>query len=211
VVETVHTGEHQTLEEIPEVHALDRLEAGYDLEEVSHEYALLRGFILRLYEAHAETVEAGELGVMPREVRRFNQTFDVAVRAAVSCYARTRERTLVALDRLSAAAVWPSIIRSARHSWKKSECADGSRCASRSNAPPRWGHDPPLPGAHGREGRPLQEPPGWSVRTPRQHACLHQGAQLPLGQEAARGTFTLELWNQEGCARGEFFDGVMFP
>ncbi len=105
VVETVHTDEHQTLEEIPEVHALDRLEAGYDLEEVSHEYALLRGCILRLYEAHAETVGAGDLGGTLREVRRFNQTFDVAVRAAVSCYARTRERTLVALDRLSEAAL----------------------------------------------------------------------------------------------------------
>ncbi|WPB82533.1 ATP-binding protein [Archangium violaceum] len=103
--ETVHTAECQTLAEVPEVHALERLEAGYDLEEVAHEYALLRACILRLYEAHAEKVGTGELAVALREVRRFNQTFDEAVSTAVSRYARTRERTLVALERISQAAL----------------------------------------------------------------------------------------------------------
>ncbi|HEX8819308.1 MAG TPA: GAF domain-containing protein [Archangium sp.] len=105
VVETVHTGEHQTLESFPEVHALERLEVGYDLEDVSHEYAVLRECVLRLYEAHAEQVGVGPLSLMLREVRRFNQTFDEALSTAVSCYARTRERTLMALDRLSEAAL----------------------------------------------------------------------------------------------------------
>jgi PAS domain S-box-containing protein len=102
VVETVHTGEHRTLEEFPEVHALDRLDAGFDLEHVANEYALLRACILRLYSEH---VGERNTGVLVREMLRFNQTFDVAVSTAVARYARTRERTLVALDRLSEAAL----------------------------------------------------------------------------------------------------------
>jgi signal transduction histidine kinase len=102
VVETVHTGEHRTLEEIPEVHALDRLDAGFDLEEVANEYALLRACILRLY---SEYVGERNTGLLVREILLFNQTFDTAVVTAVARYARTRERTLVALDRLSEAAL----------------------------------------------------------------------------------------------------------
>jgi PAS domain S-box-containing protein len=102
VVETVHTGEHRTLEEVPEVHALDRLDAGFDLEQVANEYALLRACILRLYGEH---VGERNTGVLVREMLRFNQTFDAAVSTAVARYARTRERTLVALDRLSEAAL----------------------------------------------------------------------------------------------------------
>jgi PAS domain S-box-containing protein len=102
VVETVHTGEHRTLEEFPEVHALDRLDAGFDLEQVANEYALLRTCILRLYGEH---VGERNTGVLVREMLRFNQTFDAAVSTAVARYARTRERTLVALDRLSEAAL----------------------------------------------------------------------------------------------------------
>jgi PAS domain S-box-containing protein len=102
VVETVHTGEHRTLEDIPEVHALERLDAGFDLEQVASEYSLLRACILRLY---SEYVGNRNTGVLIREMLRFNQTFDVAVVTAVARYARTRERTLVALDRLSKAAL----------------------------------------------------------------------------------------------------------
>ncbi len=102
VVETVHTGEHWTLEDLPEIHALDRLDAGFDLEQVANEYALLRACILRLY---SEYVGERNTGLLVREMLRFNQTFDTAVVTAVARYARTRERTLVALDRLSAAAL----------------------------------------------------------------------------------------------------------
>ncbi|OJT20622.1 hypothetical protein BO221_32075 [Archangium sp. Cb G35] len=102
VVETVHTGEHDTLEEYPEEHALDRLDAGFDLEQVAREYALLRTCILRLYDEH---VGERNTGVLVREVLRFNQAFDTAVITAVTRYARARERTLVALDRLSEVAL----------------------------------------------------------------------------------------------------------
>ncbi|WNG62774.1 GAF domain-containing protein [Archangium gephyra] len=105
MVETVHTGQHETLAGVPEVHALDRLEVGYDLDEVAHEYALLRACILRLYEAHAKDVGTDNLAVTLAEVRRFNETFDEAVSTAVSRYAQTRARTLVALDRISQAAL----------------------------------------------------------------------------------------------------------
>jgi PAS domain S-box-containing protein len=102
VVETVHTGEYRTLEELPEVHALDRLDAGFDLQQVASEYALLRACILRLY---SEYVGERNSGALAREMLRFNQTFDDAVVTAVARYAHTRERTLVALDRLSETAL----------------------------------------------------------------------------------------------------------
>jgi uncharacterized protein (TIGR02268 family) len=35
--------------------------------------------------------------------------------------------------------------------------------------------------------------------------------EVEAPEEAARGTFTLKLWNQEGRAREVFFDGVTFP
>ena len=35
--------------------------------------------------------------------------------------------------------------------------------------------------------------------------------EVECTEEAARGTFTLKLWSQEGGARGELFDGVTFP
>ena len=105
VVETVRTGGHESLEELPEVHALERLDSGFDLDEVAGEYALLRGCILQLYAEHIESAGAPSLALAMQEVVRFNRTFDEAVAAAVSRYARARERTLVALDRISEAAL----------------------------------------------------------------------------------------------------------
>ncbi|WP_073559195.1 ATP-binding protein [Archangium sp. Cb G35] len=105
VVETVRTGGDESLEGLPEVHALERLDSGFDLDEVAGEYALLRGCILQLYAQHVEAAGAGSLSVAMQEVVRFNRTFDEAVAAAVSRYARARERTLVALDRISEAAL----------------------------------------------------------------------------------------------------------
>jgi PAS domain S-box-containing protein len=102
LVEAVHTGEHLTLEELPELHALHRLDAGVDLEQVAREYALLRACILRLYSEDVGPRSSVELA---REMARFNQAFDTAIVTAVARYARTRERTLVALDRLSEAAL----------------------------------------------------------------------------------------------------------
>ncbi|HEX8434119.1 ATP-binding protein [Archangium sp.] len=105
VVETSHSGGARTLEDVPEVHALERLDSGFDLDEVAEEYALLRTCILQRYGEHLEVSGATSLAVAMGEVVRFNRTFDEAVGAAVSRYARARERTLVALDRISEAAL----------------------------------------------------------------------------------------------------------
>ncbi|AKJ06718.1 PAS domain S-box-containing protein [Archangium gephyra] len=106
VVETVRTGGgDESLEGLPEVHALERLDSGFDLDDVAGEYALLRGCILQLYAEHVEEAGAASLAVAMQEVVRFNRTFDEAVAAAVSRYARARERTLVALDRISEASL----------------------------------------------------------------------------------------------------------
>ena len=105
VVDTVHTGGHSSLDLMPEVHALERLDSGYDLDEVAEEYALLRACILQRYGEYVEERGDSSMAVAMREVVSFNRTFDDAVSAAVSRYTRARERTLVALDRISEAAL----------------------------------------------------------------------------------------------------------
>jgi PAS domain S-box-containing protein len=105
VVESTQMGEHPTLEALPEVHALERLDSGYDLEAVAEEYALLRACVLHLYGEHVASAGAEHMARAMREMLRFNRTFDEAVAAAVSRYAKARERTLVALDRISEAAL----------------------------------------------------------------------------------------------------------
>ncbi|AKJ06719.1 PAS domain S-box-containing protein [Archangium gephyra] len=105
VVETVHTGEEKTLGAFPEEHALERLNVGLDVEQVAQEYALLRACVLELYAGHLGAMGAWEPGVLMREVVYFNRTFDEAVATSVSRYARARTRTLVALERLSEAAL----------------------------------------------------------------------------------------------------------
>ncbi len=104
-VEDVHTGGLGSLEDWPEIHALQRLDVGFDLEQVTHEYALLRACILRLYGQHLGRAGGGDAETLLREVERLNQMFDEAVATAVSRYSRARERTLVALDRISEAAL----------------------------------------------------------------------------------------------------------
>ena len=47
--QTAHTGERASMSGPPEVHALDRLDEGFDLAAVTTEYALLRTCVLRLY------------------------------------------------------------------------------------------------------------------------------------------------------------------
>ncbi|WP_081465882.1 ATP-binding protein [Stigmatella aurantiaca] len=105
VVETVHTGGAASLEDMPEIHALDRLDSGYDLDEVAAEYALLRTCILHFYGDSVKSGGTESMALAMREMVSFNRTFDEAVAAAVSRYAQARERTLVALDRISEAAL----------------------------------------------------------------------------------------------------------
>ena len=83
---------------IPDVHALERQEEGFDLRQVVKEYQLLRRCVLRLWEAHGakDSLEAAAI---------FHEAVDEAVAASVSRFMRARERTVQALDRVSAAAI----------------------------------------------------------------------------------------------------------
>lgn len=80
-------------------HALVRLEEGYDLGEVVTEYAVLRETILRHWERHGIGAAA------PSELRILNRAIDYAVSVSVARFTSVRERTLRALDRISAAAL----------------------------------------------------------------------------------------------------------
>jgi signal transduction histidine kinase len=75
-------------------HALDRLERGFDLEEVVEEYAILRRCTL---EALADAPLPAQEGVV------LNHVFDAAISRAVTAYAAARERTLRGLERISEA------------------------------------------------------------------------------------------------------------
>ncbi|TQF17953.1 PAS domain S-box protein [Myxococcus llanfairpwllgwyngyllgogerychwyrndrobwllllantysiliogogogochensis] len=87
------------LSAISDHHALERLGEGFDLRQVVTEYRLLRGCVLRLWSAR------GHATLRPDEERIFHEAMDEAVAAAVSRYTRARERTIQALDRISAAAL----------------------------------------------------------------------------------------------------------
>lgn len=83
----------------PDIHALARLEVGFDLREVVAEYAVLRRSVFDLW---AE--EIGDFAPV-RDVLAFDQAIDEAIGAAVSRYSAARERTLRALDAISNAAL----------------------------------------------------------------------------------------------------------
>src|SRR3954464_14265560 len=86
-------------QEFPIVHAIERLDVGYDLDEVVAEYAVLRECLTTVaYSEGAPARLSGELPVLHKAI-------DQAIAASVERYSRTRERTLKALDRISTAAL----------------------------------------------------------------------------------------------------------
>lgn len=94
VARCVENGEAGKLARHADMHALVRLEAGYSLEEVIREYAVLRSVILEHW--HALHPDASNI--------RLNRAIDDAVAQSVSWFGRSRQRTLQALDRISAVA-----------------------------------------------------------------------------------------------------------
>jgi len=104
MMEARHQGAPGGWAETPELGVLDRLDLGYDLEEVSGEYSALRASILRLYTGHLEHREAHELAAVLWELERFNRAFDELMAMAVARQARVRERTFQILERISQAA-----------------------------------------------------------------------------------------------------------
>ena len=105
MVDALHQGEPREVAELPELYALERMDLGHDLEEVSGEYSALRACILRLYGEHLERTHAGELGRVLGELERFNLSFDELMAAAISRHAQARERTFEALERISRTAL----------------------------------------------------------------------------------------------------------
>ncbi|HZX64156.1 MAG TPA: GAF domain-containing protein, partial [Myxococcales bacterium] len=86
-------------QEFPIVHAIERLDVGYDLDEVVAEYAVLRECLTTVaYSEGAPARLSGELPVLHKAI-------DQAIAASVERYSKTRERTLKALDRISTAAL----------------------------------------------------------------------------------------------------------
>ncbi|MCP3104759.1 PAS domain S-box protein [Myxococcus sp. K15C18031901] len=92
-------GSDARLDAISDHHALERLGEGFDLRQVVAEYRLLRGCVLRLWNTR------GGATPRPEEELIFHEAMDEAVAASVSRYTRARERTVQALDRISAAAL----------------------------------------------------------------------------------------------------------
>ena len=86
-------------EQYPRIHALERLEIGYDLAEVVAEYAALRTCISSLIvREHAPSTRSSELP-------RLHQAIDQAIGSSVVRFSEARERTLKALDRISTMAL----------------------------------------------------------------------------------------------------------
>src|SRR6266850_2529932 len=86
-------------EEQSRIHALERLEVGYDLAEVVAEYAVLRRCITELASRmHTPALRSAELP-------RLHDAIDQAIATSVVRYTEARERTLRALDRIATAAL----------------------------------------------------------------------------------------------------------
>ena len=84
---------------LPRIHAVERLESGYDLKEVVEEYGVLRQVIVSLF------VSTGADAVRSAEMPRLHEAIDLAISTAVERYLMARDRTLIALDRLTTASL----------------------------------------------------------------------------------------------------------
>jgi signal transduction histidine kinase len=95
----VHDNRSRLDTEMAERHALERLSEGLDLSQVVIELAVLRDCILQVWDQERAP------GAARPEVRFLNRSVDRAIAASVDRYTLARERTLKALDRISAAAL----------------------------------------------------------------------------------------------------------
>lgn len=83
---------------LSDVHAFTRLNQGFGIHELAHEYGLLRSCILRRLQASAIHPTPGTLSLL-------DELIDQGVTRSVLSYARLRERALNALDRMMQAAL----------------------------------------------------------------------------------------------------------
>lgn len=106
VVDTAHDPAPETLGQLPDVHALQRLATGFDLQTASEELAILREVITEMWLSHAQEL------VRPEEIILLNRSIDQTIVKSVGKFAQSRERTLVALDRVSSAALGTGDLKS---------------------------------------------------------------------------------------------------
>ncbi|MDY7229038.1 PAS domain S-box protein [Hyalangium rubrum] len=99
VVGSSYPGTRGKLEELPDKHALERLDEGYDLRTATEELSALRDTILELWEQEVA------VGISVREVRQLDRAIDETITASATRFSLARERTLRALDRVSSAAL----------------------------------------------------------------------------------------------------------
>jgi PAS domain S-box-containing protein len=85
--------------DFPNIHAIERLDLGYDLSEVVLEYGVLRNCIAELAVAHKSP------SLLSAEMPLLHEAIDLAVSVAVTRFSTARERMLKALDRISTAAL----------------------------------------------------------------------------------------------------------
>src|SRR5439155_3691981 len=86
-------------EKLPALHALERLEVGYDLADAVEEYAILRQCIIDL--VHHESAPA----MRSAQLARLHSGIDRAIVTSTARYHEASERTLRALDRISSTAL----------------------------------------------------------------------------------------------------------
>ena len=147
VVRGAPEGGEVSLGNLPDLHAVDRLSAGFDVRAVVRELAVLRQVTLELW--------LGEAGGDPTErlaeVQRFDAVLDDVITVSLERYAAARQHALLALDRASAAALataeleplLASLLRillevTPAHAGRScSRRATGSWCARRRGSGPR--------------------------------------------------------------------------
>lgn len=89
-------------------HALHRLDAGFDLPEITLEYALLRRVIFAIVAEHAPQLVIGGLDVIGTAI-------DDSLSESVDYYVHVRHRTLEALDEVTRVITGPGNIESMLH------------------------------------------------------------------------------------------------
>jgi signal transduction histidine kinase len=89
-------------------HAFQRLDTGYDLPEITHEYALLRRVIFGLVAEHAPHLVIGGFDVVGTAI-------DDSLSESVDYYVRVRHRTLEALDEVAQVVTAPGELDAILH------------------------------------------------------------------------------------------------
>ena len=98
LADLIDRGPEEPLTDVPDEHAMSRLDGGFDLGQVSVEYALLRKCILRRLEAEKALPAPGEL-------ERMEDALDRIVTRTMTSFSQGRQRILQALDHMTRAAL----------------------------------------------------------------------------------------------------------